>query len=234
LKKNPGSAIKLRVNILLINPIINIFAKPGLGYSDQPPVPLGIFYLAAIAETAGHKVTVKNLHESTADKYLRQCRPDIIGITCSTHQYPQAVKIAAAAKKAHPGQVIILGGYFPTYKWETILNETGLFDYLVIGEGEETFKAILGCFPDRDRLESIQGLAYRDSQGKIVFTGLRPLIEDLDSIPFPARHLSGYPIPTVITSRGCPYNCRFCTIKNFYRRKFRQRKVEKVVLGVRS
>jgi len=216
------------MKILLINPIMDIYPKQISKEDMFPPMPLGILYLASVAEEEGHKVIVKNSHYSNFKKIIRKIKPDILGITCITAQYNQAQRIAQIAKKTNKNITTIIGGCFPSARWASILDETSDFDYIFVGEAELTFKEFLKKFNNKKELEKVKGLAFKKNN-KIKFTGPRLLIKDLDTIPFPARHLSEIPMPILITSRGCSNNCKFCTIKSFYSRSYRRRSLESVL-----
>jgi radical SAM superfamily enzyme YgiQ (UPF0313 family) len=122
----------------------------------------------------------------------------------------------------------VLGGYFPTFEYEYILNNNHSVDYVVVGEGENTFSELLATLESKKGVENILGLCYRKN-GKVVFNGNRPFIKNLDTLSFPARHLVNAYAGYVVTSRGCPYNCAFCCSKKFYNRTHRKRSVENVL-----
>lgn len=216
------------MKILLINPLIDFSSRALYKRDIFIPMPLGILYLASIAEKMGNKVKVENIHYSNFKKLIKKFKPDLVGITCATPQYNQAVKIAQIAKNYNKKIITLIGGYHPTFRWQQILSETDIFDYVFIGEGEQTFQEFLESFPDREKIKKIKGLAFKEGE-KIIFTGERELISDLDSIPFPARHLVSFKVATLIASRGCPFNCKFCAIKNFYRHQYRRRSIDNVI-----
>jgi radical SAM superfamily enzyme YgiQ (UPF0313 family) len=132
---------------------------------------------------------------------------------------------------------VVLGGpHVHLYPDETI-NIPGV-DYLVLGEGEVAFAQLIESLDNTDRLEEITGLVFKKN-GNVANTGVREMIDNLDEIPFPARHLTPYwryssllakrvPITTMFTSRGCPYRCAFCD-RPHLGKKFRARTAENVV-----
>ncbi len=206
------------MNILLINP-----------YSESPyPVlPLGLAYIAAILEQNQINVTVVDAwaerlgHEELSAAILRS-RPDIIGITMTSTMAPAAMEVAALAKATINVPVVVGGPHSSALPLECLANPA--IDYVVIGEGEITFlnlvRTLSSGHPD---LSTINGIAYR-LNGEIIVNKPADLIVDLNDLPMPARHLfplNRYrthlpygrkaPYMTMITSRGCPYNCIYCS-----------------------
>lgn len=187
--------------------------------------PLGILYIAAYLEKyTDFKVEVldtqaEEISYNRLKDIIRTKAPDVVGITAMTFTLIDVIKVIHLAKSIHPDTKIVLGGpHVHIYPEETI-SITGV-DFLVLGEGEITFRELVENINDTTRLRNTPGLVFKDD-GKIVNTGTRPLNEDLDSLPFPARHMTPIhkysslmakrtPITTMFTSRGCPYRCTFC------------------------
>jgi radical SAM superfamily enzyme YgiQ (UPF0313 family) len=156
-------------------------------------------------------------------------RPDIVGFTSTTPAFAKTEKIARFTRDMLPHAKIILGGAHVTASPEAALA-SGFFDIGVIGEGELTIKELLEvyCAGDFGDLSGIRGIIYRDESG-LHKNPPRAFVQDLDSIPLPARHLLPHPTvyrPTpascrkvpyavIITSRGCPSQCTFCDRKVF-------------------
>lgn len=195
----------------------------------SPNINLGSLYLASVAMKHGHEVSVKICCKSDFKEIFNEYNPDILLISAMDTQAATAIYIAKAAKSIKKSVKIIMGGYFPTACYEELLKELPWLDFAVIGEGEGTLDNILSYYEGKIKSKGrIKGVAFV-RKGKIVFTGHRELT-NIDKIPFPARFLmpknsSGF----LITSRGCLYNCRFCSIKNFYRRVYRKRSISSVV-----
>jgi radical SAM superfamily enzyme YgiQ (UPF0313 family) len=168
--------------------------------------PLGILYLASYLIKSGNDVEVIDLVEKEGDleKALRNSESELYGITATTPQYPWAKKIKDILKARGPDAKICVGGAHPSSLPQQCLNDS--FDFVVIGEGERALQSLI---------QSIVAGSVKNSLLK------SPYIEDLDSFPFPARDLIninnyGYDIEgnratTVITSRGCPFRCAFCS-----------------------
>jgi anaerobic magnesium-protoporphyrin IX monomethyl ester cyclase len=234
------------MNVLLINPPIenmvstNIpeFVDTERGYNP----PLGIMYVASYAaQHTDHKIDILDMvvEETGYDRLedeIRNRRPDVVGITATTFALIDSVLTARIVKKVDKNIKVVFGGIHTSiYPEETIrLPEV---DFLVLGEGEKTFTELLQEIENYKKLERVRGIVYKQNDS-IVNTGLRDFVEDLDSLPFPARRLTPYkkyysimarrmPVTTMITSRGCPYRCLFC--QQAYGKRFRGRSPENIV-----
>ncbi len=228
------------MNILLINP----FDPEVYGRMESPDHPhMGLAYLAAAIENAGHRVTMLDMHAdniSAADlkELVLDLRPDVAGLTATTPLIEFAFELADLLKSS-TGCTIVLGGIHPTLMHhECIANPS--VDYVVKGEGEYTIVELLDCIEKENSPEGIDGLLYKNAEGAAVETPDRCAIGDLDDIPFPARHLiknHKYSYPDalftpaypMITSRGCPGKCTFCSAAFLHGRKFRFRSAGNVV-----
>lgn len=161
---------------------------------------------------------------------IAQTEPDIIGISCYTINMT-AVNILADRIKSKIGNIpIVLGGIHPTSLPRETLKEIQYADYIVVGEGEESFLELVNNISNKDRLVfPIKGVIGREND----YFQPRPLIEDIDSIPFPKRdfydisnYIFGAPL---LTSRGCIYNCTFCASQAIWTRMARYRSVNNVI-----
>jgi radical SAM superfamily enzyme YgiQ (UPF0313 family) len=210
----------------------------------QPPI--GLASLATyLREKTGFKdirIIDKNFEDPV--KSTLAYNPDIIGVSAMTIYYNSAVRYARTIKKRLNVPIIIGGVHISTLP----SSFKSCFDIAVIGEGEQTMLELFllykkkGKFEKRD-LKKIHGIAFYD-KGKLVMTKRRKLIEPLDDIPIPDRRLLNkkyyvkkklfakeyYGIEdTLITSRGCPYNCRFCSTSAFWGPKVRFNSADRVV-----
>lgn len=166
---------------------------------------------------------------------LQSFNPDIIGISLISVEYAAALKISKICKEWKGDIKVIWGGFHPTFMPEGSLKNIEV-DVVVAGEGENTAVELYKAFKHNKSLYNIPGLFLRNKNGTVFFTGQRPLISDLDEIPFPARHLRLYPetynpivMGSLITSRGCPYRCTFCGCRNLWDKKFRRRSPKNVI-----
>lgn len=208
--------------------------------------PIGIANIATALKEVGVEAEVLDIHAVTythtdVSEYLEKTHYDLIGINAFSTQYKWAKWIIAEVRRWQPQAIIILGGPLPTFNAELILEKTQA-DICVIGEGEETIK---DCVQNLSNLVKVQGIYFRSSTGQIVRNSPRPYIDDLDSLPntsyevFPRdviniyfKHLGLFGAPrslkaiNMLTSRGCAYNCNFCS-RTFHGVRFRS--INKVV-----
>jgi anaerobic magnesium-protoporphyrin IX monomethyl ester cyclase len=228
------------MNILLINP--SQYKIYGSAMSPDYP-PLGLGYLGAILEKEGHKVKVLDIDAENISKgdlitLLKNFNPLLVGITCTTPTYKNAVELGALIKNIIPTK-IVLGGIHPTIDPENAIKAKSI-DMLIIGEGEKTIKE-LAEFIEKNETDfsKINGLVYK-KENKIIINNPREMIQNLDELPFPARHLFGsrkYTYPDalyeqsfpIFTSRGCPGQCTYCCSKQIFCGKFRYRSAKNIV-----
>ncbi|HCC46823.1 MAG TPA: hypothetical protein DEQ38_01705 [Elusimicrobia bacterium] len=208
--------------------------------------PLGLLYIAAYLEREGHLVKVfdQTVGQTPAEiaSEIIGWGPELSGLTATTPQFALALRIAAELKKVLPAVPVVVGGPHPSVCPEDSLASPEV-DFVVIGEGERTLSEICAALGSPEKLAGVKGIGYK-AGGKPVFTGTAPLIEDLDSLPFPARHLLAqrwYFAPpkirgvwtksliTVMASRGCPYRCIWCSSHTLFGRKVRNRSPENVL-----
>jgi anaerobic magnesium-protoporphyrin IX monomethyl ester cyclase len=224
------------MRITLVNP-----PYPPNVHSHPPFIPLGIAYLGAVAENAGHQVTVidcqaEKLTYETFRKRIAQTPSDIIGVTATTLLYNSAMKLIDIAKEALPQAVTVLGGSHGTFWDENTLQEYPNLDVVVRREGEQTFVELIDKIHNQSSLDNVLGITFRNVD-KIVRNEDRPLIEDLDALPFPAHHLmpleslkhNGKIIFPLMSSRGCVFWCDFCSTVRMFGRGYRMRSPKNVV-----
>jgi radical SAM superfamily enzyme YgiQ (UPF0313 family) len=226
----PGEAEDAAVKVLLINP-----PRENEILGNNPAIieeerghnpPLGLLYLASyLLENSAHDVSVtdaqvEGLSYPALQDRIRAEQPDVVGMTAMTMTLLDVLKTAALVRQFSSSVPVVLGGpHVHLYPEETVSRPE--VDYLVLGEGEVAFKELLDALGDTARLREVQGIAFLD-QEEYVNTGIRAPIDDLDSLPIPARQLvpykkyssllsqSGAPVTTIFTSRGCPFKCAFC------------------------
>lgn len=176
---------------------------------------------------------------------IEEFSPDLLGVsTIFSSQFPFVREIAKRARRSDPGVFIVTGGTYPSFLPERALS-TSEADAVVIGEGELPLEGIIGRINEGQSLSGLKGVAFREN-GRIAANKKRWLVEDLDSLPLPARDL--FPVEqyfkvnlpmqaisrhrrnlSVATSRGCPYRCRFCSSTIHWGSRYRMRSVEKVL-----
>jgi radical SAM superfamily enzyme YgiQ (UPF0313 family) len=213
---------------------------PPYPLSEAPAPPLGLTYVAAAFEKAGAHVRIFDYIVSryTPEKLrdgLDAFNPHVVATTSVTLNFPGAAQILQRAKEVHPRVFTIMGGPHVSFDAEATLTSYPKIDMVVMGEGEATIGELMACGFDPTAFSRIRGIAYRD-QDEIRITAPRGFIEDIDTLPLPARHLLplsryqalGFPI-SMITSRGCPYRCIFCQGRRMVGGRIRQRRAVAVV-----
>ena len=203
-----------------------LFARETAGSQINYWQPLGTLYIAAALREAGHEVRFFNGAFLTQEEILRRVAefaPRFAGIYATAFGWSKAMQTAAALKRLDAGIFTCAGGPYPIALQEACLHECAHFDAVGTGEGELTVPETVSRLQGGQGLEGVLGLAFRRGE-EIVRNPPRPLIEDLDALPFPARELLGdeerylpppgtyrrKPVTVMLTARGCDRNCLFC------------------------
>jgi len=213
--------------------------------------PLGILYVASALEKEGVEVSVleqaaKDLSIKATVDWVKKEEPDVLGFSTLSSSGRTAAIVAEEVKKENPNITIVFGNYHATFNAERILKTYPWVDLIVRGEGEHASLELVKCLREKGNFENVQGLTYR-KKGQIVSTPDRPLIKDLDALPFPNRDLldveyhsnvaganvAPRKFSTILSSRGCVYRCRFCGCRKFARSRWRPRSVENVMEELR-
>ena len=197
-------------------------------------------------ERIGPNLKRYGLSISEITRRIREFEPDAVGISCIfSSQFPTVAEICAAIKKINPEILTLTGGTHPTFMPERCLKMAHGPDIIVRGEGEFTLRRIVESTQGGEEWRSINGIAYKETSG-VRINPPAQLERDLDAIPFPARDLmpmSKYfeldlpmgivnrrsPWVNMITSRGCPSRCAFCSSANFWGYCYRTRSPERVL-----
>lgn len=208
--------------------------------------PLGILYIATILrDELGTEVTLLDQAaegytiEETA-KWVQKQNPDIVGFSALASSGKTAARIAQKVKENNPDITTIFGNYYATFNDQRILNTYPQVDIIVRGEGEETAKELVEVIQKKRSLKKVKGITFKE-KNQIITTPDRPLIKNIDELPIPDRTLLnieyhstligaiGAPrkFTTLLSSRGCPYRCRFCGCQNIVHGTWRPRSVDK-------
>jgi anaerobic magnesium-protoporphyrin IX monomethyl ester cyclase len=236
----------------------------------NPNVPLGIAYIAATLEKEGYQVKmldafIEDWHRETRvtpeiirvgmsfediKAVIAAEAPDVVGVTSMfTFQRQNAHKIATLAKEVDPSIIVVFGGAHPTAAPEMVLPDPNV-DVIVLGEGDNSTVPLLQTIETGGDLRDLDGIAFRNGSD-LVINEKRQQITDLDSLPFPARHLlpmekyfsagvrhGGFSrrdrATSMITSRGCQYRCNFCTAFKVFTRLPRIRSVGNVMAEIKE
>lgn len=233
------------MKVLLINPPIDNIIEtemPLLVRQNEGIFPpLGLLYIASyLNKEAGCDVKIldsiagrKNCKE--IEQYIRDYSPDIVGITAHTHNLIDVILVADIVKKIDKRIYVCLGGpHVRVFPIESISMDS--MDFAIPGEGEKTFFELVKIIEDKRDFNEASGILFK-KDGKIISTAEREDIKDLNVLPFPARIKLDYKkyysilgtggsMTTIATSRGCPYECVFCSTP---RGIYRERSPESVV-----
>ena len=220
------------MRVLLINPFYPI--------SETPSPPLGLAFLAAALEAAGVEVKILDLvvypySRRILESLLKDFKPQMVGITAVTMTFDNAIKVIKDVKRIDPPILTVMGGPHVTFCAQDTLKGYPELDIIVLGEGEKTVVELAQATDHKHRWNDVNGIAFRQGS-EICNTATRELIQDLDSLPTPARHLLalgryralGMPI-SMTTSRGCPFKCIFCVGRKMVGTKVRYRNPVNVV-----
>ncbi len=211
-----------------------LLIQPPYPFSEFPKPSWALMSLGALLHREGYEVEVLDLlstaySDEKVERRLRRFRPDVIGATSVTLNFPAAARILEVCKKIHPDARVVMGGPHVTFTAPETLRKFPGIEIIVKGEGEETLTEMLSAMQNGGGLEKVAGLVYRRN-GDIIDTGARPLLKNLDDLPLPERTL--FPLSrylamrvpaSVISSRGCPTGCTFCVGYRMMGRKARFR-----------
>ncbi|HEX9079707.1 MAG TPA: radical SAM protein [Desulfuromonadaceae bacterium] len=213
------------MNVLLINPpSVSVYNTFGLSLP-----PMGLLYVAASLEQAGHRVVVRDLAAEGGEVTDADIRgADAVGISSDTTRIDRAMGLARRA--ARLDRPVILGGPHPQFMPEEILA-SGWVGAIVRGEGETVVPALLAALETGEEKSGVRGIIFREN-GQVVSTPAADPV-DVEALPLPARHLvdlhryragtAGRAITPLVTSRGCPGACHFCSSSSFFGRGWRFR-----------
>jgi anaerobic magnesium-protoporphyrin IX monomethyl ester cyclase len=209
--------------------------------------PLSILYLAGVLRDIGVEVSVLDqpalcVTVEEAVQWVEKEKPDFLGFSTLTSSGQTAALISTKVKEKNPDIITVFGNHHATFNAERILRKYPSVDIIVRGEGEKTVVELVKCVENGGDLKEVRGINFRN-EGKMVSTPDQMLIEDLDAIPFPDRKLldaeyhcviAGANIApkkftSIVTSRGCVYNCRFCSCTEIAKKKWRPRSAKSTV-----
>lgn len=225
--------MKILLASLSIEPDSRAIHSPNGAYS------LGLAYLQSFLEKDGHEVRLLFLnnvsHRIAKDrtiKCIEEWQPQVVGFQIFSMNRISTYKVLNEMTISYPNTRVVLGGIHASVMYHQIL-ERYPHAIIVIGEGELTLSELVKAFETHVSYDDVAGLAFfRD--GKVVCTSERPLIKDLDVLPFPKHEMFFEEEPNritahIIASRGCPFSCSFCCLETISHRKWRKRNVAKVV-----
>ncbi|MBN2174359.1 MAG: B12-binding domain-containing radical SAM protein [Bacteroidales bacterium] len=216
-----------------------------MGFNRLTKLPsLNLASLAANVDDGIAEIRIADLvlYAKKANQVLKSIlldyRPDVVGFTAMSFQFDTAVQLMKITRETLEGIKIILGGYHATADAENILTgrHAGLIDFMVDGEGEVTFNALLKAIAKGGVYENVPGLVFLKN-GHVVKTPRSELLPP-DRLKIPKRearifkkgfHMLGMPGDVIETSRGCVYDCNFCSIRNMYGKSFRKFSIDRII-----
>lgn len=235
-----------RRRVLLVNPPFP-FAHVRYQTNYYSP-PLGLLSLAASLENDGYLVeildmAILDMRPAGIIAYLEQLevKPDVIGISANmTFTYPNVARIAQNIKDVCPEVQLVLGGNHATFCYEEILQNNPAVDYVVLYEGEQTIVELCDILlKNTGTIAECAGVAYREVHNQIKKNPEREKIKNIDDVPFPAYHLINLELYNpamrglLMTSRGCPHNCIYCSTAEFNGRKVSSKSIERIIEDVK-
>ncbi len=206
--------------------------------------PLGIAYMAGVLQE--NNIDVEILDASAEDmdfkdveKELLKRKPDLVALTALTPTIGRALETAQVVKETLPDSIVVMGGYHPTFNFIETLEDENV-DIVIRGEGEYIMLNLVQALENQSSLHDVKGIVFEDKNSKeIVVNPEAPLIQDLDELPFPALNLLPMKkyrlldmdthMTTMITTRGCPMQCSFCSSAAMHGKKIRERSIENIV-----
>lgn len=198
-----------------------LFIYPNIVESPKD-ISIGLATLSAICKGKGHKTALIDssfgISDSEILKKAKRFKPEIVVITTATNDFNYAVHIANLLKRKINSDIpIVVGGYHPTISPEEAINKE-CFDIVCVGEGEEALIELLDKIEKGKSIDKIKNFWIKKKDGAVLKNPIRPLIQNLDNLPFPDREIFDYEkylkwnhgTATFISTRGCPFQCTYC------------------------
>lgn len=210
-------------------------------------VPLGLLYVAAAVEKAGHEIVIIDnyLEEMSLNDLVNRIvseRPDCVGFSATILNIWQGLSAAKLIKAELPSCLIVFGGPQATIDPYGTVDKPGV-DCVIRGEGEWVFTQLLEAYAgNKETIAELPGILFKQPNGKVIESNLPKELHKLSELPSPARHLIDIkryervgagllmvPVDILATSRGCSFRCAFCSSAEYWNRKYRTRPPEDVV-----
>jgi anaerobic magnesium-protoporphyrin IX monomethyl ester cyclase len=236
-----------KAGITLVNMnLLYIRLRDRIDYEAHPP--LGLLYLISVLEQVNYSVDFVdyqvfprlNPQEDPFDldhalAFIGETS-NIVGFSCMANLLPFTLLVAERIKRQHPERTVLLGGVGPFGVETLILERFPWIDIVVRGEAENTLPQLMKSLPELNGIAQVPGVFYRQRDGSIQQTGQAPRITNLDTLPLPAYHrldMSLYNAFGIISSRGCPYGCSFCSVAPVWNRRTTYRSHDNIIEEIR-
>jgi len=240
------------LEVLLINPPVFDLAEKIKIMNNKIYPPLGLAYIAAVLEQKGFNVKIidafaEQLNEKKLRKRIEKSNASLVGVSNQFTSYCENAEKVAKIAKEELDAFVVQGGIHATIATKEVLKDKNT-DLVICGEGEKTFNEIAKKLCKGKSIKGIAGTAEKKGK-KIVFNKPRQFIQNLDELPFPARHLlpmqiyfekedlrwnMRFPKATIVTSRGCPGRCVYCSVHTMWGRTWRAHSAKRVVDEIES
>lgn len=204
-------------------------------------LPSGLCYLHSTLKEAGLPSLLANFSawsDAEIERQLAREQPGMVAISQWTHNRHASLDLARLVRRACPACLIVMGGGHATFQYDEILCDQYPVDLIAIGESEATLLELARCLSSGKQWQEIPGIAFC-TDSRIMVTPARPLLTDLDQLPFASTHLDhsvgvdcALQAEFIVTARGCPSACTFCSSPGFWNRRVRYRSPENIIAEI--
>jgi anaerobic magnesium-protoporphyrin IX monomethyl ester cyclase len=220
------------MRVLIVSPKAKTGGLESLRKGNQ--ILQGALYVAAAARDADHQVKVVIADSKDLEQFIQKYEPQVIGFSCVSSTYIIARDMIRLTKESHPKIKTIIGGHHATFLYKDVIEESGV-DYVCRGEGEEAFPALLAALERGEEHPRIPGIVFLHDN-EYHNDDVIALLDDIEALPQIERDLVDEAFsftPKIVSSRGCPFHCSFCSISAFYGGRYRQRSVDSVISDIK-
>jgi anaerobic magnesium-protoporphyrin IX monomethyl ester cyclase len=228
---------------------ISLLFPPSIYQTKQTMPPLGLAWIAAVLRENGYRdvqiidSVINSYSDEKIIEILQEQRPDIIGVSFGTQNRLQTFQLMKKIKSVFPETPLVAGGPHPTLTADDMMRHIKVVDVIVRGEGEYTFLDLVKTIESKGDLSSVKGISYR-AKKEIIHNPPREPIADLDSLPFPARDLlpmdkykqtiplTDISCTSMLTARGCPYSCVYCSTAEQWGHRIRHRSADNIIAEI--
>ena len=199
--------------------------------------PLGLLYMYGLLKENGENINFYNISDyipKETEELIKKESPDIVGISCHCLNRFVVLKLCEIIKNLstlmQKDIITVVGGPEPTFIYKTLLEASSYIDFIIVGEGERSFSELIQAIKNKEDPKKVKGVAFKQGEN-VIYTGKVELIKNLSSMPsYIKYYYNPYSLNfSLLTTRGCPGNCLFCTTPLMWGQKLRERSVESVL-----